>query len=283
MSETDIAEIISMPRKGHKWAGILFDPLPRDSGGCLFCPPGRGDPFVKRVIWRSILLLCIIKWVPKKKWVWLFVAIPLGLIGCICEIIAGVRTMAKEKVKSAGLLLCMVVMIAIPSYIIVKKPTEYGVATQVLFSILLCIASVWFGIFVNTAKARKEATAKWVPAAESACKQLLTISATAERMKRTLVQSCKDIEISLPNMEEKEYAPFKCMVGMQCRETGEKLATLRGHVENAVSHWQVFIGANCEGDECGQIEQRIKECRTKIFADLCGDGCLCEGTGEPRR
>jgi hypothetical protein len=137
-----------------------------------------------------------------------------------------------------------------------------------MFSVFLTAASTWLGIAVNNKRARHDATAKWLPAAETACKQLLTLSATAERMRKTQSTACSTIDPVIADADPKIIRPLKALVELQCRETSEKIATLRDHIENAISHWQVFIGTNCEGQDCELIDARLRECRNQLFGAM---------------
>jgi hypothetical protein len=142
-----------------------------------------------------------------------------------------------------------------------------------MFSVFLTAASTWLGISVNNKRARHDATAKWLPAAETACKQLLTLSSTAERMKRTQAQACNALDPIISDGDQKVLKPLKVLIGLQCRENAEKMATLRDHIENSISHWQVFIGANCEGPECNIIDQRLQACRQQLFSQIDSEQC----------
>jgi len=165
--------------------------------------------------------------------------------------------------------LLIIVCILVPTYLAANTPQAFNPLAQVLFSIVLTGASVWFGISLNDKNARKEAARQWLPAAETACKQLLTISNTAERMRLTQETACNSIEPLLPKLETS--LPVKQMVDVQCRETAEKLATLRDHIDSAVSHWEVFIASNCEKGECDAISVRIGQVRTTLEAKLKQD------------
>ncbi|MGB2807648.1 MAG: hypothetical protein WBC22_07905 [Sedimentisphaerales bacterium] len=214
---------------------------------------------------------------PKRKFFFVMMFIPYvtcGIVfGLVIELIFGIG----ENMKSTISFFFVIALIGVPSYLLIKHPQHYNVASQILFNLMLFGASTWFGISVNNKKSMKEATAKWVPAAETACKQLLTISATAERMKRTVTQSCKRIEPVISHLESAQLEPLKCIIESQCRETAEKLANLRNHVDNAVSHLEVFIGANCEGGECDEIANRISLSRKELFRRIDEDFYISNG------
>ena len=260
-----INEIKKVAKELSDLSHNLFKPFPRGSAECIFCPAFSYDPFVKRWIWRSMLVLYRMGQITSRWWLWVAMLIPAGLIGLLIESCIQIIISIGEHMKSLLSFLCVVALIALPAVLILQQPQSYNVVAQILFSVLLFGVSTWFGYSINYEKARKEATAMWVPAAEVSCKQLLTISATAERMKRTQASACQNIEPFLQGVDPKQVAPVRSLVKIQCEETAEKLASLRDHVENAISHWQVFIGCNCEGSECAAIEQRIDACRKGLF------------------
>jgi len=175
-----------------------------------------------------------------------------------------------NKMKSFVSLIVIAACLGIPIYILLERPQDFNPLVQFLVSLLLTAASIWFGVSVNNRAARKEAAKAWLPAAETACKQLLTISATAARMRATEAQSCKSLEPLLPTGGT-DCKPIKQLLEIQCRETSEKLAMLKDHIDNAVSHWEVFIGNNCDRGECEDIFTRIDTERQKLSNELATD------------
>jgi hypothetical protein len=213
---------------------------------------------------------------PARKWVRVVCNLSLLAAALVLELLLSMADSIDSLMKIIISCVLIVVFIALPTYIVAKLPNAYNPLAQVLFSILLAGVSIWLGIALNTSSAKREAAAKWLPAAETACKQLLTISNTAERMRMTQRNACSALDPILPSSSRSE--PIRQMVEMQCRETAEKLATLRDHVENGVSHWQVFIANNCERGECEAISFRIEEVRQTLIQRLTEDfrGTRCE-------
>jgi len=242
-----------------------FPPIPSD---CAWCG-SRNDPFSRRFFARFVSLIIWLPIVPSSKillnlWRILLIASAIVLEAAITVI--NYQYLSMRVIISA---LLIAVCILVPVYLVANNPQAFNPLAQVLFSILLTGASVWFGISLNEKQARKEAAGRWLPAAETACKQLLTISNTAERMRLTQATACNSIEPLLPKLEAS--LSIKQMVDVQCRETAEKLATLRDHVDSAVSHWEVFIANNCEKGECDAISFRIGQVRTTLDAKLKQD------------
>jgi len=212
---------------------------------------------------------------PTTKILRILYAVPLFICATALEVVINVITYEFLSMKVTISALLIAVCIIVPIYLVAKTPQAYNPLAQVLFSIVLTGASVWFGVSLNDKQARKEAAGRWLPAAETACKQLLTISNTAERMRLTQATACNSIEPRLPNVESPRT--MKQKVEVQCRVTAEKRATLRYHIENAVSHWEVFIANNCERGECEAISYRIGQVRgtleSRLKQDFKDTGC----------
>ena len=177
---------------------------------------------------------------------------------------------ADERVnmKNTITLIIIGLLIAAPTYMLITDVALYNEATQLLFSILLFMAALWFGTQLNTRQARRAATDKWLPAAETACKDLLTISITAERMRRTQKGICSNIEPLIPAEDKEKFRGLNLLIDNQCRETASNLSTLRSSIDTAVSNWKVFIAANCDGADCDIIDHRIEEHRTMLLSRL---------------
>jgi hypothetical protein len=235
---------------------------------CALCA-SKYDPFYRRVFVRLFSLVAWLNIFPSTKLLsilWLIFLLPFAVALEVALTAVASQYTSMRVILSA---LLIIVCILVPTYLVANTPQAFNPLAQVLFSIVLTGASVWFGISLNDKNARKEAARRWLPAAETACKQLLTISNTAERMRLTQTTACNSIEPLLPKLETS--LPIKQMVDVQCRETAEKLATLRDHIDSAVSHWEVFIASNCEKGECDAISFRIGQVRTTLEAKLKED------------
>ena len=239
---------------------------------CIFCPPGRKDPFILRIIWRGLLPLLLLWRCQINEFLFLLLflllIIPALVYGLVVESLIETIAAAKENMNTLFSAIVVLVLILVPTYLISQRSESYSAPVQLMFSVFLTAASTWFGVSINNKRARREATGKWLPAAETACKTLLTLSVTAERMKRTQAHACSAIEPIVADSDQNVVKPVKALIDLQCRETAEKLATLRDHIENAISTWQLFIGTNCEGEECALIDQRLQCCRQQLFSQI---------------
>jgi hypothetical protein len=235
---------------------------------CIFCPPGRKDPFILRIIWRGLLPLLLLGRRQINGFLFLLLIIPALVYGLVVESLIETIAGAKENMNTLFSAIVVLVLVLVPTYLMSQRPESYSAPVQLMFSVFLTAASTWFGVSINNKRARREATGKWLPAAETACKTLLTLSVTAERMKRTQAQACSAIEPVVADSDQNVVKPVKALIDLQCRETAEKLATLRDHIENAISTWQLFIGTNCEGEECALIDERLQVCRQQLFSQI---------------
>jgi len=151
----------------------------------------------------------------------------------------------------------VVALVLAPAYILHQKPADFGVTTQVLFSILLFGASMWFGFSFNTTAAQKEVASRWLPAAESACKELITISLIADRIHRVRGQNRERVLNLLKQLPPEQRQPISTLTEAQCGSCADRIATLRAQVDTSIAGWEVFIGKNCTGNECAAITGRL--------------------------
>ena len=132
------------------------------------------------------------------------------------------------------------------------------------------LASLWFAVTISGKEARKAVTDKWLPAAETACNELLTIGATIERMRHRQIKTCEAIELVFPGVPPKELAPIRQIIRVRCDDCAGILGSLKDHVENSFRNWEVFINNNCEQDECEYIHSRLAERRYMLEVAIQG-------------
>ncbi len=171
----------------------------------------------------------------------------------------------KRVLLPLGLVIALIVLSTV---IIGVSPTSYNPLTQVLFDIILTATSVWAGDALSKTLAEKRATEKWIPAAEMVCNELLTMSATIERMCRMQSKTNQLLEVGLPNMIQDTPLPAKQSINMRCGYCSENLEYLKNHIENSYRNWNIFISNNCEGKDCDEIHQRLNERRDTLFAAI---------------
>lgn len=172
--------------------------------------------------------------------------------------------------KAVGLFLVILVLVVGAVVVHVEKPEYYNVFSQALFDSVLVLFSALFSAAVSNAKSETEMAKRvgqtWLPAAENACKQLITISRSAERMIHGQQQACDSLGCFLPEEPTSDLVAARQAIKMQCDESAEKLRTLQAHVENAIAEWEVFIRNNCVDNQCEPIFSALGAWRQKQFS-----------------
>jgi hypothetical protein len=165
------------------------------------------------------------------------------------------------------------ILIGFPTAIVWGNSSFYNPLTQVLFDFLLLGVSVWFGAVMSNEQAKKQATEKWIPAAESACKALLTMEALIERRRRKRAKVHQELEPFIREIPTE--SPVESVLKMRCSECSESLSSLKLQIKNSLSTWDVFIETNCEDQVCEAIQKRLDETKKWLSA------ALEEDFGEP--
>jgi hypothetical protein len=124
------------------------------------------------------------------------------------------------------------------------------------------------GLARNTKEIERRVTGKWIPAAEMVSNELLTMTATIERMCRKQSNVSQSLKKRFPNTPDDTMAPIEDFIGSRCGYCSEKLEDLKNHIENSCLNWDVFIGANGEQSEVDSIRERLKERKTTLFAAI---------------
>jgi hypothetical protein len=156
-------------------------------------------------------------------------------------------------------------LIALPTIIVAAAPQSYTPLTQVLFDILLLGVSIWIGKLLSDEEVARAATAKWLPAAEMVCNELLTMSATTERLCRKQSSLRESIHEVFPSMPKDTLSPIERFVHVRCGHCSEGLENLKNHIENSFNNWALFININCDEQECQKIFERLKKRREELF------------------
>ena len=136
--------------------------------------------------------------------------------------------------------------IFVPVLLVAFVPSVYNPLAQVLFSFMLFAASLWLGVSISTKEAEQRATSIWLASAESACRELLTMSETAKRLRRRQGAVCQFIDKIVPSNAPQQQESVKNLLSMRCGECAFDIATLQNHMDNIYANWSVFINSNCQ-------------------------------------
>ncbi len=142
-------------------------------------------------------------------------------------------------------------LVAVPAIIFSIVPGQFSWVTQVLFSILLFVASAWIGFHLNIEIARSDTTKKWLPFAEMACKKLYTINSSIIAMQSSQDEICETMKTISGNSGTCDL--HHKMMDLQCHSTRNQLISLEKQTIAAASEWVAFIKANCEDNECNYV------------------------------
>lgn len=121
---------------------------------------------------------------------------------------------------------------------------------QFVFNIGIASLAFFTGQSSTIKRAKADATNKWLPAAEIACNELITIRSTANRIERLQGTSCDILDKIFP--QNSDLDAIKGVILKQCGFCKENTKSIKNHIENNLKDWTVFIRNNCE-DDCNTI------------------------------
>jgi len=237
--------------------------------GCLYCPPTVGEPFFYRIFHKIFFLLWFktAKYddlqnrylrITKKALILLLWLIPVVTIIVFFELyFLGVK---KMKTNYSALISAILLgaNILISFYIINEKPNYYNPLVDMLFKVFIAAFSISTGLAINEKRIRRNETNRWMPAAESACKELITISKTANRLKNYQGTLCNQMEMLLgSNISFEATNALKALLRNRCDSCSNGLANIKNHLDKAAEDWRLFLTANCDKGECEKIEERL--------------------------
>jgi hypothetical protein len=230
------------------------------AGQCSFCPLPGPLWIWQRAIFRMLLLAerfgCPRR--PLAMWPSL-----LGyyLLSLALEFIF---QMGDVFSKRTGVWLIALIVLAGPPLILLKYPDQYTPMVETLLNALLFGLALYLGRLDATVAATKQANAKWLPQAASACSRLLTVWASIRTYRSELASTCANARRDLPELEDSNLKAVKTMLSSHCNYGSARLNDAANHLEDALEDWQRFIGANCEGSECARIERQIDNRRDEL-------------------
>jgi biopolymer transport protein ExbD len=141
----------------------------------------------------------------------------------------------------------------------------YTPLVDTMFSVLLFLMAFWLGRDVDHAKAREEASRKWLPQAEAVTYRLLTLYGNVRSFAGKTKRSCTESACDLPELKEESLKSVRIKFKADCNAASDRLEDIANQLEDAIGDWQRFIAENCRGEECGRIFAALQERRGRIM------------------
>lgn len=154
-----------------------------------------------------------------------------------------------------------------PAIYFYLRPDDFTPLMNIIFSVFLLFASYWLNTTQAELKAEKRANDKWLPQAESVILRLLTLYSNVSRFAKQIKNNCEDSECSLPELRSEANRAIKIKMQTECKANSERLADVANQLDDAISDWQRFVTANCEGNECARIFDAVQQQRVKLSID----------------
>jgi hypothetical protein len=145
-------------------------------------------------------------------------------------------------------------------------PTEYNAACQVFITLLVAVFSVFTGLKYDNEKlkvkleeekrkAQLDAIAKWMPMAISCISRLLTM--------QNSINSIKDVSIkalsTIYNSNSLECS--KTIASAEINNRENSYNSIYDQLNDDIEDWKRFVEANCQGDECSEVNNLIESKR----------------------
>ena len=136
-----------------------------------------------------------------------------------------------------------IILIVVVNLILSMQKGFYNESTQVLFNIFLTAVSVCAGIFYSNKKAEKDATEKWMPAAEAALKSLYVLKTIIERRQEKRGQEVEGGKVFEPFLKNSgDVTAANAFLNYRCGECNETLLSLKLQIMSGIKSWGVFFG-----------------------------------------
>lgn len=249
---------------------IALGPLPRHKSRCSICPAKRSDPYLTRFRSRAFLLQLLLLRLVNNR----FSRIPTNIFIVAFALLIETfypfyfRYFTDMNGKTIILALAVIALVAFPYFILYHNQALFNPLVGALLDVLLALTSVALGVCYSIKKARREGTSKWLPAAEAACNNLLTISYDAERMRRKQNRWCSKASPILGSLSGEDKIKIEFCFSTQCEEIAEDLASIRAYIDNAYEQWKSFIRENCDDGECEIINANLEFRTVTLKASL---------------
>jgi hypothetical protein len=151
---------------------------------------------------------------------------------------------------------------------LIWRPADYTPAVQFLISVLLSLAGYWLGSKENAAIAAKHANDRWVPQAESVIFRLMTLRSNVSRLAIESQKQCDEAICDLPDLGQDGFRAMHVKLKSDCRASTQRLADISRQIDDVIGDWRRFVIANCQGTECGRIEEAVATRRNELENEL---------------
>ena len=162
----------------------------------------------------------------------------------------------------ASIIVLLVIYYSI--YLSIKKQKQLNTFVQTMLQIVLCLSSIYLGYIFNANHLKQQATEKWLPAAESACNDLLSLQSSIRRLYDNQEAACNTMTPLFDKSKEKDRT-IQILIKQQCDNSQSNLMTMEDQVENTIDLWLRFIESNCLQNECDRIQKSIDKRRRDLI------------------
>ncbi len=139
---------------------------------------------------------------------------------------------------------------------------------RAFFSFFLAIFSTWLGYlydsYINKAKEETDFLQRWLPAAQNACYELVTMSAEAKRLKEAHERACEAMAKVFPDISKKKLEKMKALIGLKCHTCAENMTNLTNRIDNGLKQWETFVDYNCKEPICKRIHKAINKRKEEV-------------------
>jgi len=147
-------------------------------------------------------------------------------------------------------------------------PDQYTPLVQLLVAIFLSLAGYWIGSNENALIAAKHANDRWVPQAESVIFRLMTLRSNVARLAIESQKQCDESVCELPELGQETLRPISVKLKADCRASTQRLADISRQLDDVIGDWRRFVVANCQGAECGRIEEAVASRAHELAKEL---------------
>jgi len=154
--------------------------------------------------------------------------------------------------------LTSVLLIGPPVYLAIK-PEHFTPLVDTMLSGFLFLLAFWIGRDLDIAKAKQEASDRWLPQAEAVTYRLLTLFSNVRGFADKMHRTCGETSCELPELKTDELKSVRIKLKSDCESSSARLNDIANQLEDAIGDWQRFIAANCQGQECARIFEAFDE------------------------